>query len=323
MSLSEKITPGGYTVFSAYNVIPQEMKKGRVRDAAGITVGPKELMGKLDELRAAGHHFANAEAVADGTAPQGAVCLMLCDGYDLTDTDLLEYAEEHGIPLSFSFATSLVGNNTPSWTNQIEIALEDALKASDGDKVTLNVPGTSDRISFSTVEFAIATRNHLKDAKPADVDGQDFVHQVCQALSEATGREITATMESNSRFDKKMTWGQVRGLKEAGHTLISHGTSHTNPYTNRTDDEIRTDVTTALDKFEEETGEKPIIMTYPEGETDERVIGIIEETGIRAAFTMEQGVIFPESDTMALSRYTLIQDMLKQPEPGFALDHDI
>lgn len=312
MGLKDKISNSGSVVFSFYNVAKQDDKG--IRDSAGLTVDPQDLKRNIVELMAAGHKAVSVSDVIDGSAPDGSFALMACDGYDLdTGKDgVIEFVRANAVPLSFSIPADLVGRNKPSWTNQIEIALQESLDARADDSVPVEffVPGTQTRVSYATVSEAISVRNVLKDKKPADMDGQDFVSRICDAMSAALGEKIEPVLNSTSPFDRKMTWDQIKGLQAEGMTIISHGFSHTNSYVNLSNAVMRNDLTAAGNAFSAQIGVTPDILTYPEGQCDGRVMMLVQNAGITAAFTMEEGAIDQHTDRMKLPRVTVTQNML-------------
>ncbi len=314
MGLKDKIGKNETAVFAFYNTVNQENKG--VRDSIGITVDPEDLKNNIEDLITSGFEPTSIQDIMDGNAPKGSFALMACDGYDLErdDSNIIEFTKQNNIPLALSLPANLVGENKPSWTNQIEIALEEALNQNDGNKpVTFKAPGTDIEISFSSVEEAITARNTLKDLKPADIDGADYVSSICDALTHATqsNAPITPTVISNSVFDKKMTWDQVKDLSAQGVDIVTHGHAHTNPYTNLSNQEITSDINQAKKVFQEKANVIPNIMTYPEGKHDDRVTTVLKNAGITAAFTLTEGTITPNTDRMALPRITVTQDMLE------------
>jgi hypothetical protein len=70
------------------------------------------------------------------------------------------------LPMSFSIAAGLVGQNTPSWTNKIEIALQETLEKTGGKGVEflLSNIGLDQKFAFADIQGGIALRNQLKDA---------------------------------------------------------------------------------------------------------------------------------------------------------------
>jgi peptidoglycan/xylan/chitin deacetylase (PgdA/CDA1 family) len=144
------------------------------------------------------------------------------------------------------------------------------------------------------------------------MDGDQFVQQICSSLTDVTGHKIEPTLISNSAFDSKMTWPEIKRLVGDGHELVSHGAKHTQKFTDMFDADIQAEIIDAQNTFQVATGVRPSILTYPEGAYDERVIAAIRssDAGIESAFHMSAGVITPKSNPMALPRVNVTQGML-------------
>lgn len=313
MALIDYVSEKGSTVLSFYNVVSQDNKG--VRDSIGITVDPEDLKWNIHNLLAEGYTAVSVQDVVEGTAPEKSFALMACDGYDIDrDGGILEFTRLHDVPLAFSIPAGLVGNNKPSWTNQIEIALEEALNANVNTRdIAIKAPGTDEAVFFSSAPEAIAARNKLKDLKPAEMDGDEYVRKICTALTESFSNpeiEITPTTNSESPFDKKMSWDQIRSLHDDGHLIVSHGFAHTDAYPNLSNTKIVDDIVRAREAFQEKAGVTPTMLTYPEGKFDKRVTSLAVSAGITAAFTMEEGAVMLKTDRMALPRVTITQDMI-------------
>ena len=302
MSLKKFVSDKGSVVLSFYNVVNQDDKG--VRDSIGITVDPEDLKANIQELLDDGIQFVPLYSAIKNRRPN-TVSLMARDGYDLTDDgNIVEFAEIRNIPLSFSIPAKLVGVNRPSWTNQIEIALQQALehKNDDTESVTVEIPRSDGKtVSFATAQDAINARNTLKDhAVTNQIDGETLTKEFCANLTTVLdGITITPTIESDSPFDRKMTWDQIKKLSRR-HIIVSHGFSHSKPYTSMDDDEIIEDINLANINFSAYARTVVEILTYPEGKADDRVQEAVANTRIVAAFTMDSGAITADSNKMRL-----------------------
>ncbi|MGH1456368.1 MAG: polysaccharide deacetylase family protein [Alphaproteobacteria bacterium] len=309
------MTEKGSAVFSFYNVVDQENKG--VRDSIGITVDPKDLIENIKDLVNSGYHPASVSDVVNGNATDGSFALLASDGYDLDNGEgsgdnIRQYTKMNNIPLAFAIPAGLVGENKPSWTNQIEIALQDALEAAKGQVIKFEIPGGSQsQAHFATVDEAIDLRNKLKDLKPGQMNGNAYVGVLCENLSKAVGGTISPTIISDSPFDRKMTWDQIQDLASDGHEIISLGRAHNNPYTNLDDAEIAADVNAAQSAFEQNASVTPKVMAYPEGAYNDDVKTVLQSNGIEVAFTLQYGGIDENTDRMELPRVMVTQEMLE------------
>lgn len=297
-----KVSNEGATVFNFYNVVDQSNKG--MRDSIGITVGPDELITNVDAMLEGG-----ARQYLSGGSRENTFQLMACDGYKL-DEQFMDFVNKKGLVLLLSIPAGLVGQNKPSWTNKIEIALQEALDATEGQGTSFRLDGIDQDFAFADIQSGIALRNQLKDSLPSGMDGDKFVEQICASLTDVTGHRIEPTLISNSAFDRKMTWPEIKTLVDSGHYLISHGAKHTKAFTEMGRGEIQDDLLAAQKLFQEHLGQEAEIVTYPEGKYDPNVISAVQSVGIKTAFHMGAGVITSETYSMELPRVNVTQDML-------------
>ncbi len=86
---------------------------------------------------------------------------------------------------------------------------------------------------------------------------------------------------SQATFFLSAPWSQahpeiVRKIQEAGFEIGSHGHKHDN-YSKLTDEEIRTQITTAHTILSDVTGKQPNLIRLPNGDFDKRVLRIADE----------------------------------------------
>jgi hypothetical protein len=296
----------GATVFNFYNLIDKELKEGRIRDAMGLFPDPTDFIANIELLLKNGAKpLSVAEIVDSKTTLSNTFTLMACDGYALPK-EFMDFIRSNGIPLSHSIPMDLVGKNKPSWTNRIEIALEEALGHSP-EGVTFRL---ADReFSYSDAQSGKDVRNVLKTLAGDDADA--LVERVCEALSLATNHFIKQKFISNDIFDSKMTENQIRDLVTHGDEIISHGNSHTGKYPNWSADKIISDLLMAQQKSERITGIKPQLMTAPEGAMTKDVVKTIqgaEELALRGNFTIQAGILRPDTNRWMMPRHETKQE---------------
>lgn len=302
--------PKGNVVLQVYNVLPAETLENKgIRDGLGI-VSPRELLlENIKQILNNGWNAATVPQIVNGNLDPAKryVALMCRDGYK-APFKLREELSETGLTPAFAIAAGLL-DNKPSWTNRIEIALGQALAAMEKhgiEKITCEIPGTQESVSFANIEEAIQARHTLKDKKPQTIDGDQYVELICEQLTTALqNREIiTPTLDSDSPFDRKMTAQDIATLAQEGYPIVSAGYAHNGPYTEKTNEEIETDIQMAAGFFKKYTGTSPSMLALPESQKTERVIRVLTEQGITAAFTLNTegtGGITPDTSRMELS----------------------
>lgn len=290
MALANHLSEHGTTIVNVYNLVDRAVRAQTVRDSVGehgITVDPVLLENNLKDLILRGSEPVSLEQIKQGYTPARSFHLQLCDGYKLPHR-FMSFINDMGLPASFSIAADLVGDDKPSWTNKAEIAIQQVLDQLDGGTIQFSLSniGIEGDLSFFDIQSGRALRNTLKDARPEGMDGDVFVEEICTSLSKASGLQIAPTLVSDSVFDRKMTWQDVRNLVEDKYEIVTHGAKHTLKFTEMSSDNIISDILSARMIFNKEAGVTPSALTYPEGAYDDRVVRAVKEAGINMALHM-------------------------------------
>ena len=101
-----------------------------------------------------------------------------------------------------------------------------------------------------------------------------------------------------------MSWAEVRQLAAAGVTIGGLGAS-IQSLVSRPADEVRAELRRMADRLQAETGQRPILFAYPQGEVSSAVRTIVTEQGFTAAFGQQSGVLHPQADRAALPRFVM------------------
>ena len=100
----------------------------------------------------------------------------------------------------------------------------------------------------------------------------------------------------------------LRGLQVARVELGSHSRTH-RPLDRLTTEEIEDEVSGSRADLHRLLGvQDPCFLAYPHGAYDERVKRAARAAGYAGAFTVERGVVRPESDRFALPRIEILAD---------------
>ncbi|WP_448205277.1 polysaccharide deacetylase family protein [Azospirillum sp. sgz302134] len=101
-----------------------------------------------------------------------------------------------------------------------------------------------------------------------------------------------------------MTWAEVRQLTSAGVTIGGLGAS-TQSLVNRPAADIRAELKRMADRIQAETGQRPTLFAYPQGEVSSAVRTIVTEQGFTAAFGQQSGVLHANADRWSLPRFVM------------------
>ena len=101
-----------------------------------------------------------------------------------------------------------------------------------------------------------------------------------------------------------MSWAEVRQLAAAGVTIGGLGAS-IQSLVSRPADEVRAELRRMADRLQAETGQRPTLFAYPQGEVSSAVRTIVTEQGFTAAFGQQSGVLHPQADRAALPRFVM------------------
>lgn len=119
-------------------------------------------------------------------------------------------------------------------------------------------------------------QNHIKSLPHLEMMG--VVDQMCEQL--LAGK--------NSFFNSVLSWDELRRLAEEGLTLGGHTRTH--PILTRVSPETaREEVAGSLEDLRREIGEALPVFAYPNGNYNQEVLEITEQTGYRLAFVTEDG----------------------------------
>jgi len=230
----------------------------------------------------------------DGRAlPPNAFAITFDDGFENNYTIAAPVLSDMGIPATFYITTDFIENNTMSWIDRIELAVEQSPPAA------VRLPFGERRFDGAESKRAVLDEIRFHVKKDPALNAGDVASDVQRQL---IGEEVFST---DHVLDRKMNWDQVRSLGTAGDFIVG-GHSHTHPILSFLDDgALDREVETSLSLLERNTGETPTHYSYPEGQAhcyDDRVIGALKAAGIRCCPTAEDGTNPPGTDLFLLKR---------------------
>ena len=112
----------------------------------------------------------------------------------------------------------------------------------------------------------------------------------------------TNTISPNNK--NYLNWDEIRQLRDDGVTIGAHSHSH-NHMAKFTIEQIKEEIEISNRFFLKELGETPAFFAYPYGETNEKIIDLLNDYKFKAAFGQHSGVINETSNIYYLPRFSL------------------
>lgn len=101
-----------------------------------------------------------------------------------------------------------------------------------------------------------------------------------------------------------MSWAEIRQLAASGVTIGALGPT-TQSLVPRRPEDVRADLRRAADRIQAETGQRPTLFAYPQGEASAAIRRVVTEEGFTAAFGQQSGVIYGQADRWVLPRFVM------------------
>ena len=211
------------------------------------------------------------------------------DGYK----DILENAApicaKYNIPVTI-FCTTHSLDSIPLWFQRIYTGI-DNWKSS-----YLEVPWLGQKIDMGNRWIAMETiANSLKEFSYEDAESK-----------------ISSLFpnQSNSAKEEMMDWDDLRKLSEYSNVRIgAHSRVHWN-LTRFNDDELNRELTEPLFRIREFLNIDNVMIAYPNGKYDEKVLRQTEKAGYLGGFIMNRGHNSPKTDKFAMHREYVEMDPL-------------
>jgi peptidoglycan/xylan/chitin deacetylase (PgdA/CDA1 family) len=213
--------------------------------------------------------------------PPRAFVITFDDGFENNFSVAARALETLGIPATFYVTSGFIDDNTPSWTDDIEEAVEksEAFRSPEEKK-----------------EFLNAIRLRVKADR--DIDPYQVAKDIRLQLD-------SPPFVPDPQLDQKMSWSQVAELSQNRlFTVGGHGHTHRilsflSPV------ELEGEITLSLARLRSATGGHIAHYSYPEGLShcySESVIHALRRHGIICAPTAEDGVNQVGDDLFRLKR---------------------
>ena len=192
------------------------------------------------------------------------------DGY----SDFIENAApillHLGIPASLNICPSLVDRGTPPWTQVLSVYLNS--KETDlGAVPSLQLPDGSN--------FVISKPVNQKMFDELCID----LYLMDDEKRRAWLDNLTENLNLNFDLYSMMTWNDVRSCIQNGFSIGSHSYSHRILSQVKEPELLETEISFSRQRILEETGIAPSVFTFPNGQYNDSLLKIVEESGYSIA----------------------------------------
>lgn len=221
--------------------------------------------------------------------PPGSLVITFDDAYQDFADCAWPIMKRYGLPATLFVPTAFPDNpNRIFWWDRLQHAFEytprrDMLETPAG-RLSLSTPGRRQK-AYRKI------RNHIKKLPYGEL--LSWTDKICSEL------------DAPPAPHRVLAWDALRELAEEGVTLAPHTRYHR--FLDRLSaDEIEEEVVGSMQDLKREIGLAPPIFAYPDGRFNNTVIEILEDAGIKAAFTTVKGVNEMQSaDRMQLKRINI------------------
>ena len=234
--------------------------------------------------------------------PEKAVLLTFDDGYVDNFTYALPILEEFGFQGSFFIPGKTFATHQLLDVNKIHYIMASA----DIKKLLVDVIERLDYYRGNEFDYPSTDELWEKYATDGRFDSKDtvFIKRILQtAIPERLRNQISSELfekyvgvtEEQLAYELYMTPEQIRTLKRHGMYIGLHGYDH---YWlgNLTPEQMREDITKALEIMDEFIDRKEWVMNYPYGSFNDDVVAFIKENGACVGLTTEVRVAEIEKD---------------------------
>ena len=203
--------------------------------------------------------------------------------------------KKYNCPASFYVVTQSIDKGIPTWTYQLDEGLQKTKQTSINIAFDY-VPKRYQNNSLSDIKVAKSIKIWLKS-----LPNKKRIESVAHILKQCE--------DVNPTLGKMMSWNDIRQLLGEGFEIGSHTHTHAMLALVESEDEIRNELGLSSQRIIEETGKKPLTISYPIGSYDERVIKIAKECGYKWGLAVEQKFFkYNVAETMAIPRMELYQE---------------
>ncbi len=113
---------------------------------------------------------------------------------------------------------------------------------------------------------------------------------------------FVATDAVDKNYRGYMNWDQLRELQKEGVNMGSQSASHPHMHT-LSEELVKKEIDNSNERFLEELGIRPEIFAYPYGEYNNMVVEVVKQSGFKAAFGQNSGIMHSDDNFFELPRF--------------------
>lgn len=221
------------------------------------------------------------------------------DGYKDNIENAVPILKKYNCPASFYVVSNCIDSGMPTWTYLLDHALQHT------QIKELHLP----------FDFVPAEKKSIRE-NPAN-KLSELAKPIKPWLKKIPNNQrvivLNAILEQckdvSGKKDVMMSWNDIRKLIQEGFYIGSH--SHTHPLlaSIETEEEIIFELETSARRIEQETGRRPVTISYPIGSFDERVVRLARGCGYKYGLAVEQKFFhYNENLILEIPRVELYQE---------------
>jgi peptidoglycan/xylan/chitin deacetylase (PgdA/CDA1 family) len=225
--------------------------------------------------------------------------VLFDDGYK----DNIEFAapilKKFNCPASFYVVTDCINRNIPTWTYIFDDVFQNTIKP----ELVLDFEFVPEKFKRIYLQINGRPNNEVKEIKPwlKKLSNQQRLLIVQSTLEQCSDTQV--------KTDKMMNWNDIRQLDSAGFIIGSHSHSHPMLASLQQESEITDELTISARIIKKEIGKSPIIISYPIGSFDERVMRLSKQAGYKYGLAVEQRFFrYNKNDLFKIPRVELYQE---------------
>ncbi len=209
------------------------------------------------------------------------------DGYK----DNIEYAApilaKYNCKASFNVVTDCVEKNVLPWTQILNECFQ-----------FTNIPNLNIDFDFIPEGLKVKQLPTREDRLQYFKKISKYLMHTSHELRNIVMMRIVLTYQDVEFSKVMMNWDDIRQLKNAGHNIGSHTTSHCMLGTMTDEDEVRKELSRSGNAIKDNLGFFPKIISYPINSYNETTIRISKEVGYEAGLAVKQDVYEPGKDSI-------------------------
>lgn len=243
--------------------------------------------------------------------PRAACLVTFDDGWEDNHANAFDVLQRHRLPATVFVSTDYVGTRREFWHERVRkfvMGATPGVGASPAglpDEAARGIAAVLRRPARERLEGLERLFEYLKSLPPGELDR---VGDLLGATGDAPHAQGPPAM---------LSWEQVREMHQAGIAIGSHGRTHA-ILTRLDGPGITEELQGSRDAIAQMLGEPPLLLAYPNGDYDGRVLEAAAAAGFVAGFTCLPGRNRSVERPLELRRINVREDSSQGPTGGFS-----